>query len=166
MSAELHQKLTRELGRTALPWESSRTIEWLPIMNFEKARIYLGLSRSAGWIRATQKAVSEFQTGVQPVFLLPILEIPTDEFIREIKKGLHAKDLSEDFLSVLPIDDVVVTGLTNQSEHWTGLALNWASKISRSPKIKAALQEVVANGSTQKLRHQAKKLLADEKSPG
>jgi hypothetical protein len=91
------------------------------------------------------------------------LEVTLDEARRLLEQGLLATGLSTDFIAAFPIEDVVVTGLESPSEHWSALALKWAEQLPPSPKLQTALQSLVTHGPTQKLRHEAQRLLARQR---
>jgi hypothetical protein len=168
MNQELQSRLLSELGRLGLPWETGEnhdvhgqgTIQWLPIANLTQARVQLGVSSGASWVRATPQSIAVFSSDTPCVFLLPVLEVALDEARRLLECGLQVNGLSTDFLKAFPFEDIVATGLESNSERWTSLALRWAEQLPTSSKLQRALQTLKANGPTQKVRHAAQKLLA------
>jgi hypothetical protein len=93
------------------------------------------------------------------------LEVNLDEVRQLLGHGLQARGLSTEFVKVFPFEDVVATGLESHSERWVGLALKWAEQLDAS-RLQNALGALATNGSTQKLRHAAQKLLARQRKPG
>jgi len=174
MNRELQERLLAKLSRHGLPWntspnhetEAQATLRWLSIANLTAARIELGLSSDARWVRVTSQSVTAFRDDKPCVFLLPVLEVDLGEVHRVLEQGLQAKGLSEEFSSVFPFEDVVTTGLESHSEHWTSLALKWAEQLPESPKLQSALQSLASNGPTQTIRHAAQKLLARQPRSG
>jgi hypothetical protein len=174
MNRELQERLFAELGKQELPWKTSPNHEteaqallrWLSIANLTAARIELGLSSDARWVRATSQSVTVFRHDKPCVFLLPVLEVDLGEARRALEQGLQARGLSTEFVSVFPFEDVVTTGLESHSEHWIGLALKWAEQLPVSSKLQSALQSLASNGPTQKARHAAQKLLAQQRRSG
>jgi hypothetical protein len=166
MNREPQAKLMGELDTPGLPWqisqdhESRAVIKWLPIANLTQARIHLGLSSNASWVRGTQQSATIFQPGKPCVFLLPVLEVGLDELRRLLEQGLQASGLSIEFLQVFPFEDVAATGLESRSERWTGLALKWAEQLPISIRLQRALEVLKTNGPTQRIRQAAQKLLA------
>lgn len=171
MNRELHTRLLGELNRPGLPWETGQNhesqgraiLQWLPIANLTEARIQLGLSSDASWVRATPQSVTAFRSDKPCVFLLPVLEVGLEETHRQLERGLHASGLSTEFLKVFPFEDVVATGLESHSERWTSLALKWAERLPTSSKLLRALQTLGTNGPTQEIRHAAQKVLARQR---
>jgi hypothetical protein len=169
---ELHKRLITELSRPGLPWKTSpnhesqeqATLQWLPIVNLTAARIELGLSSDARWLRATSQSVTAFSPDKSPVFLLPVLEIEFNEVRRLIERGLEAKGLFAEFVKAFPFEDVVCTGLESHSERWAALALKRAEQLPTSPKLQTALHVLATNGLTQKLRHAGQNLLARQRN--
>jgi hypothetical protein len=88
------------------------------------------------------------------------LEISLDDLRRALELGLQKRGLSQEFTQVFPFDDIVATGLQSHSEHWAGLALKWAEHLSNSPRLLSALAALGKDGPTQRLRHDAQRLLA------
>ena len=174
MNRELQERLLTELSRQGLPWKTSPNREteaqamlrWLSIANLTAARIELGLSSDARWVRATSQSVTVFSHDKPCVFLLPLLEVDLGEARRAVEQGLQARGLSAEFGIVFPFEDVVTTGLKSHSEHWAGLALKWAEQLPISPKLQSALKSLASNGPTQKIRHAAQKLLAQQRRLG
>jgi hypothetical protein len=168
MNRELRQTLVADLKRLNLPWQISsgqneqEELRWIRIANLHIARIEIGLSSDAQWLRIGPHSVTRFSNGKPCVFLLPILELPFDEAFRLLERGLHAHQLSSEFLKLFPFEDVVVTGLESDSEHWTSLALKWVEQRPLSDKLMHALQMLKQNGPTQKVRHAAQKLATRE----
>ncbi len=171
MNRELQQRLQAELNRPGLPWKMSPNheaqqqpeLQWLSIANLATARIELGLSSDARWVRAASQSVTAFSPDKPCVFLLPVLEVSLDEACRLLERGLQASGLSAEFVKVFPFEDVVATGLESHSEHWTSLALKWAEQLPASSKLQSALQTLRTTGPTQKIRHAAQKLLARQR---
>jgi hypothetical protein len=97
------------------------------------------------------------------VFLLPVLEVGLEEVRCRLEQGLQASGLSAEFLKVFPFEDVVVTGLESHSEHWISLALKWAEQLPATSRIQSALQALRFTGPTQKIRHAAQELLAQQR---
>jgi len=174
MNRELHERLLAELSRPGLPWKTSPNHEaqeqaglrWLPISNLTTARIELGLSSDARWLRAASESVTAFSSDKPCVFLLPVLEVELDEARRLLARGLEASGLSAEFLKVFPFEDVVATGLQSHSEHWTSLALKWAEQLPASSKLQSAVQTLRTSGPTQRIRQAAQKLLARQRRLG
>ncbi|GEM_PF-2814369 len=174
MNNELHQKLLAELSRPGLPWKTSpnretqeqAALQWLPIANLTEARIELGISSDARWVRVAPQSVTTFSPEKSCVFLLPVLEVQLEDVSRRLERGLQASGLSSEFLKVFPFEDVVAAGLESHSEHWTSLALKWAEQLSASSKLLRALQTLRTNGPTQPIRHAAQKLLARQRRSG
>jgi hypothetical protein len=50
-------------------------------------------------------------------------------------------------------------GLRAWGKHWPALALIWASSLPRTEGLTKALMELMAHGSTQQIRHGAKRLV-------
>ena len=171
MNREPQAKLMGELDRPGLPWQTSQdhesraAIKWLPIVNLTQARIHLGLSPNASWVRGTQQSATVFQAGKPCVFLLPVLEVGLDELRRLLEQGLQARGLSIEFLQAFPFEDVAATGLESHSEHWAGLALKWAEQLPISMKFQSALKVLKTNGPTQSIRQAAQRLLARQGRP-
>ena len=174
MNRELYARLVGELGKPGLLWETGQdhesqeraTLQWLPIAKLTDARIELGLSSNASWVRATPQSVTVFRSDNPCVFLLPVLEINPDELRQLLGHGLQARGLSTEFIRVFPFEVVVATGLESHSERWAGLALKWAEHLDASSRLQNALGALATNGPTQKLRHAAQKLLARQRKSG
>jgi hypothetical protein len=172
MDPDRRRELAAELGNAAIPWKAvSGTVEgsvirWTPIALFETARLDLGISSNGWWVRATEQTAREFPAGQDCVFLLPILEVAPIEVHQRLLDGLRARGLSEEFVELFPFEDVVVTGLESQSEHWASLALRWAKTIGRSSRVERALAALADSGPTQKLRHAGRRLLKSKTTGG
>lgn len=172
MNNELHKRLVAELSQQGLPWKTSpnhesqelTTLQWLPIVNLTAARIELGISSDARWLRATSQSVTAFSPDKSPVFLLPVLELEFSEVRRLIEHGLQAGGLSAEFVNIFPFEDVVCTGLESHSERWVALALKRAEQLPTSPKLQTALHVLATNGPTQKLRHAGQNLLTRQRN--
>jgi hypothetical protein len=172
MNDELHKRLMAELSRPGRPWKTSpnhesqkeATLQWLPIVNLTAARIELGISSDARWLRATSQSATVFSPDKSPVFLLPVLEIEFSEVRHLIEHGLQARGLSTEFVRMFPFEDVVCTGLESHSERWAALALKWAEQLPTSPKLQTALRVLSTNGPTQKLRHAGQNQLAQQRN--
>lgn len=135
-------------------------MSWIPVVTLDAARVRLGVSSDARWVRATQDSVAEFEPGANCVFLLPVMEVQLDEVLRRLREGLRAKALPEELLELFPLQDIVATGLESHSERWVRLALVWAEQVPASQNLIAALRKLVISGPTQRLRHAGQKLLA------
>jgi hypothetical protein len=96
------------------------------------------------------------------VFMLPILELPLDHFRHLVTEALRQHHLTAGFLSVFPFQEVVRTGLESMSEHWAGLALNWARRMDSNDGLRDSLKILAEHGPTQQLRHQALRVLSSK----
>ncbi|WP_437314749.1 hypothetical protein [Sorangium sp. So ce385] len=134
-------------------------IRLTPVALLETARLDLGVSSDGWWVRIGDESAREFSLGKDCVYLLPILEVTPVEARQRLLEGLRAKGISEEFIELFPFEDVVATGLASQSQHWAALALGWVRIIGRSPKVERALAALADSGPTQKLRHEARRLL-------
>jgi hypothetical protein len=171
MNTELRERLLPELSRPDLVWKQSpnheshkgAALRWVPIANLTDARIELGLSSDAFWLRATSQSTTVFSSNKPCVFLLPILEVDLRDVRRSLEHGLQENGLSGNFVRLFPFECVVITGLESHSEHWAGLALKWAEQLAVSSRIQSALDALIAKGPTQRLRHAAQKLRARQR---
>ena len=171
MNRELKPQLLDNLGRPGWPWKTSQNhdsqeramLQWLPVADLAAARIQLGLSSSASWVRATPQSVTVFEPDKPCVFLLPVLELDLNEVRRLLERGLQETGLSTEFLKTFPFEDVIVTGLESQSERWSSLALKWAEQLPVSTRLQSALDALITAGPTQTLRHAAQKLRARQR---
>jgi hypothetical protein len=174
MNQKLQEELRAELTRPGLAWKTSpdyedqlRTeLQWLPVVNFAVARIELGLSSDGRWVVVAPRSVCAFSPDKPCIFLLPVLEVDLEEARRHLEQGLLANGLSTEFLKIFPFEDVVATGLASHSERWASLALKWAEQMPTSPKLQSASQMLRSDGPTQKIRHAAQKLLAQQRRSG
>ncbi len=140
--------------------ENKAILRWLPVAYIAAAKIQLGISSDAYWVRLTPQGAMEFKSDSSFVFLLPMLEIPFHEVIELIGNGLKQHGLSIKFLKGFPSENIAITGLSSCSEHWADLALNWTEQLPPTSNIQSALQTLAQGGPTQRLRHKAQKFLA------
>lgn len=171
VNTELQQRLIAELRRPGLSWKDSRDhvtnsdnyVRWIPVANLPAARLELGLSLNAMWVRVGSGSVTEFIPDKPCVFLLPILEIPFEEAHRLLMESLQAIGLSKDFLLTFPFEDILITASDSHSERWANLMLGWAKEMPNSTRLQAALERLAADGPTQKIKHSAQQLLVRQR---
>lgn len=137
--------------------KTGATLTWLPVVDFVEERIKLGLSTSGRWVRGSAASAVEFAAGTP--FFLPLLEAPLENVLNRVRDGLVAAGLPDSFAASLPVEQVTIDGLLSGSQHWTGLALQWAAELPRSEQLDAALRRVATEARTQKQRHAARGLI-------
>jgi hypothetical protein len=165
---EMREKLATKLSKLELPWQVGRIhapgespLRWIPVIDLKEARLRLGISSGAWWVVIGPGSITEFKPDVQPVFLLPILELPLEKVRRLIEEALQANSLPRELINIFPFEDVINTGLKSHSERWASLALERAKTWTFSSGLAAGLEALAKSGPTQKLRHGAQKVIAD-----
>jgi hypothetical protein len=171
MNSELQRRLIDELSRRVAVWRTRQdhgslgTVRWISVATLSDARLEIGLSSDGNWLSVTPGSVATCGHGRACLFLLPALELPHADVHRLLEDGLRANGLSTELAELFPFDDVVIEGLLSSSERWTGLALKWVEHVPLSDNVRNAVQAVVHEGPTQKLRHTARRVLRSATLP-
>lgn len=109
--------------------------------------------------------------GAQPVedslpAMLPALERPRSEFMRDVGERARAAGLDADHVrGMIPEQELLLLGL-RMTGYWATHALRWVAEIELSPSIVAALEELAREGPTQRIRHDAKRVLTGRSPKG
>ena len=135
-----------------------KSIRWIPVAEIGRTNLEIGLSDDGYWVRGGGATV-ELANGPHAISFLPCLELPLEEVRQTIRNGLVRIGLSSQLEDTFPVADLIVAGLTSGSEYWVTLSLERIDDGVRNERVYDAIRIASTSAPTQKLRHQAKRLL-------
>ncbi len=147
------------------PWRSSprheaptETVRWRPLADLDRVGLKLGLSDAGCWVVIGPSSATEIQGATRPVFLFPILQMSFAEALNALTAAIKAHDGPPEVLGTFPVEALVVAALDSGSPHWSSMALAWVAEMPASPGLATALARLVETGSTQAIRHSARRI--------
>lgn len=140
--------------------DESKSLKWIEVIILKSLGLQLGISFNGYWVRISNNLVYEFSSGCSYRFLYPVIELRLLDVQKAIIDGLNYHHLPLGFLDNFPFENIVISGLSSNSEYWCNLALKYIEDLEIDEEIINALNICSKNAPTQKLRHQAKKLWA------
>ena len=158
-------KVSEWLRDAGLPWshspkhgvdDGSIEIRWIQVCELPKARVRIGLSDLAEWVRIESGSATVFN-GYEP-FFLPILEERFSEARETIHRSLKRLGFTGLVDEIFPFEEIVTLGLKSGSEHWVHHALEWVPELPVSDHLVGLLEVSSRSAPTQRLRHKAKRL--------
>ncbi|MFC4455139.1 hypothetical protein [Deinococcus sonorensis] len=93
----------------------------------------------------------------RPLFLVTILEW-RETLMPTLAQGLQACGLDPALAATFPVDRGVRMGLTWGTAYWEALAIGWVTREASAPRFLLELQVLTTQGSTQRIRHTARRL--------
>lgn len=98
-----------------------------------------------------------------PVGLLPLLERPYNEVVREIQAREEQLGVAPGaLLSRLPLMRIPCTAIDIRSDYWTELALGWFATLPLNDQAKAALNRLPSQRwASQRVQLRARRILQD-----
>ncbi|WP_397570120.1 hypothetical protein [Schlesneria sp. T3-172] len=148
----------RAWQRGPMSGKEDTSIRWIPVADVGRTKLHIGLSDEGEWVRGGGATV-EVANGPHALSFLPCLDVPLEEVRQTIRNGLVRIGLPSSFADTFPLANVIVTGLTSGSEYWVTLALERIDDSVRNEQVDEAIRSASTSAPTQKLRHQAKRLL-------
>lgn len=141
-------------------------IEWLYVASLRIQEVQLGFTKDGVWTVNVQGCAVKLLNLGDFVFLLSVLESPKSALELKLKTGFVALGIDPQLIETFPLTELLVSALTSRSIHWASLALEWLEQVAEPAEaLKVVVRDLYRNGPTQRIRHQAKRILKriDEK---